>query len=149
MNFSLVTLLGVTSAIPSGVLAQSAPVGADAEHSAPMCNIRNWGAVDETWLNDGISYLKKHGGTCNSPANSGANGCTRVSCENDSAIFLCNDNNYAINPPCSDVADMTTNIMKSCVRSTQNAWVITGQQFYYGDAEGANGYNVIVRDSSC
>lgn len=40
--------------------------------------------------------------------------CDRVSCSYGSAIYLCNGNAVAINPPCSVVADFALSVKNTC-----------------------------------
>lgn len=52
-----------------------------------FCN--NFGAADVGAILEGVSYLRRLGGSANMKA--GPRVCSRVSCSYDSAIYLCND----------------------------------------------------------
>ncbi|KAH7311052.1 hypothetical protein BKA65DRAFT_413350 [Rhexocercosporidium sp. MPI-PUGE-AT-0058] len=69
-----------------------------------------------------------------------ARSCTKLSCENEAAIVLCNDNKYAIAPNCGYLASYAQDIYNRCQRWDfgWRDWVSGGQKF------DTDNYNVIV-----
>ncbi|EHK21758.1 uncharacterized protein TRIVIDRAFT_70771 [Trichoderma virens Gv29-8] len=89
-------LLGVTSAV-----AASYKTGADKDAISWAPLSRNCNVFKETYqinVYDGINYLYAIGnGGCTAPA--GWGGCIRTTCNNNAAIFLCNDHPTSITVP--------------------------------------------------
>lgn len=50
------------------------------------------------------------------PAGNGRGGCSRVSCQDDSGIWLCNDENVEIRLPCSEVGSAALELSNVCYR---------------------------------
>lgn len=57
------------------------------------------------------------------PASNGHGGCSRVSCKDYSAIWLCNDEDVEIRLPCSEVASAALELSNVCY------WVVSHEHY--------------------
>ncbi|CAK7215520.1 hypothetical protein SBRCBS47491_002509 [Sporothrix bragantina] len=83
--------------------------------------------VDVAPIDVGIKDLYNIGsGTCNAPAGApGAGGCTRLTCSDNASIWLCNDNDFAVEIPCTLIADNAVQLLIECQTTTyagDNTW---------------------------
>jgi hypothetical protein len=97
-----------------------------------------------------IKYLKSLSGNCGVNARS----CARISCSWTDAIWLCNDNDYYIQPSCKYLADYAGNIIGKCQNVQQRgckSCAIGGYNHYVnGQQFDTDHYNVIVsREIDC
>jgi len=104
----------------------------------PICNVDGFSFASVWRIQQGVSYLNGQG-RCSVNAKT----CARVSCSWDSAIYLCNDNDYYIEPACPYIASYAADIINTCQYYYAKRWVVTGQEF------DSDGYNVVVRGDSC
>ncbi|KAH6679576.1 hypothetical protein B0J14DRAFT_558889 [Halenospora varia] len=75
----------------------------------------DWGRADKYAIEDGIKYLNrvaKTGRKCD--VGLGPGNCVRISCSYNSAIYLCNDNNYGMEPNCDYIASYAQNLLNRC-----------------------------------
>ncbi|RAL15910.1 uncharacterized protein BO97DRAFT_421158 [Aspergillus homomorphus CBS 101889] len=104
-----------------------------------LCNIE--GDHSDTaihpWIIKGIQYLLALDGVCKVGA--GPCTCARISCSYDSAIYLCNDNAWAIQPEGSYLATYAEHIMIQC---------FDGQYINEKEFDSDN-YNVVVAGDLC
>ncbi|KXH67634.1 hypothetical protein CSAL01_07888 [Colletotrichum salicis] len=87
----------------------SSPIEARQAYSQ-TCGAGRWGLLSQIDIQTGINYLYNVG-RCIVQARQ----CIRTTCDQDSAIAWCNDNTYAIDVPCSTVADFASLAMWECV----------------------------------
>ncbi|KUJ24691.1 uncharacterized protein LY89DRAFT_727709 [Mollisia scopiformis] len=96
---------------------------------------QNWQWTLYSPIDAGIKYLKNLQGGCAV----GARSCVRISCSYNGAIYLCNDNNYAIAPSCYYLATYAEDISRDC-------WIRWHWKAYVGGQEfDTDNYNVVVR----
>ncbi|CAK7203991.1 hypothetical protein SEUCBS139899_006742 [Sporothrix eucalyptigena] len=124
------------------------------ENPSPVSSNYNCGygvLVDVTPIDAGIKDLYNIGsGTCNAPAGApGAGGCTRLTCTDDASIWLCNDNDFAVEIPCTLIADNAVQLLIECQTTTYaggNTWdsTVRGQIFA---SDGT--WNVIINENTC
>ncbi|KAH7180056.1 uncharacterized protein B0J16DRAFT_387884 [Fusarium flagelliforme] len=107
----------------------------------------NFPAAREKPIRIGINYLRGIRGPLTVRAGPGA--CDRVSCSDDAAIFICNDNRTPFRIPTWDhVANAAAACNNECREfcfgcGIDTAWYTAGQRFH--DAN----FNVIVRKHGC
>ncbi|KAL1888271.1 hypothetical protein Sste5346_009663 [Sporothrix stenoceras] len=107
--------------------------------------------VDVAPIDAGIKDLYNIGtGTCNAPAGApGAGGCTRLTCSDNASIWLCNDNDFAVEIPCELIADNAVQLLIECQTTTYvggNTWSSTVRgQIFSGD----HTWNVIINQNTC
>ncbi|KAK0652516.1 hypothetical protein B0T16DRAFT_454878 [Cercophora newfieldiana] len=90
-----------------------------------------------TYDADGIlQWLDDKGGDCVTEAKT----CTRHACYDTSAVYVCNDNNYAISQKCADVADFGRAIIGNCCNTRSTS----GQHF-----SDSQGFNIVVGYGNC
>ncbi|KAH9211540.1 hypothetical protein DL95DRAFT_273799, partial [Leptodontidium sp. 2 PMI_412] len=99
-----------------------------------------WVGVRLRTLSESINSLLLLLGTIRKRCPVNALSCTRPRCENETAIVLCNDNNYAITPNCGYLASYAQDIYDRCRRWDfgWGDWVSGGQEF------DTDRYNIIV-----
>lgn len=107
--------------------------------------------VDVAPIDAGIKDLYNIGtGTCNAPAGApGAGGCTRLTCSDNASIWLCNDNDFAVEIPCNLIADNAVQLLIDCQTTTYaggSTWdsTVRGQIF-----SGDHTWNVIINENTC
>ena len=95
-------------------------------------------------------YLRGKGGCCGAYLGANANGknCQRMSCQYGSEIYVCNDNDYAINIPWDTLADYAEAVVndprKECNWHEDHYEGGTkGQDLTLGQAFDANGWLVL------
>ncbi|KAI1854224.1 hypothetical protein JX266_001365 [Neoarthrinium moseri] len=98
------------------------------------------------YVNDNIASLKGYNDADNKCLAPKHTECWRVACQWCSAIFVCNHNDYDINPSCGRVADLAQDIVNQChTHPKHNAFhYAEGRQ----DVDGEN-WSVRVADSDC
>jgi hypothetical protein len=107
----------------------------------PICNIPDYRGASRDRTQSNIEYLQRHGGECGAAA--GPKICTRVACQYSSAIFVCNDNDHAVGPHCSDVVDLAQDILNSCTYRNGRNHETQGQEF------NTDGWNVVIGQQHC
>lgn len=85
-------------------------------------------------------YLDVQAETCS--ISTGPNVCTRLACINTSAVYLCNDNDFAIEPACNYLATYIEDIVNTCHSGDWTGGALSGQEF------DTDGYNVVVGKSN-
>lgn len=78
----------------------------DPDHPIPG---QPWRRAFVGWIKGGISYLQKRD-LCIAPAHT----CIRISCDLSSGIWLCNDNDYEIQPKCDYIASYAQDLLDHC-----------------------------------
>ncbi|KAJ4129087.1 hypothetical protein NW768_007618 [Fusarium equiseti] len=107
----------------------------------------NFPAAREKPIHKGINYLRGLRGSLTVRA--GPRVCDRISCDEDAAIFICNDNRTPFYIPTWDhVANAAAACNNECRRfcfgcGIDTAWYTAGQRFH--DAN----FNVIIREHKC
>lgn len=105
-------------------------------------------------IQGGIQYLQgvaAQGITCGVGAagtnavNKLSRNCVRISCSDDSAIFLCNDNGYIIQPNCAYIASYAQDLINSC---THYPWFVA-TAYVCGQEFDTDNYNVVVSYDRC
>ncbi|KAI0468973.1 hypothetical protein F4859DRAFT_192534 [Xylaria cf. heliscus] len=81
--------------------------------------------------------IAKMAGTC--AVAGGPRVCTVLTCTNNAAVWLCNDNTWAISPTCSYLATYVTDIVGTCCQDYYH-----GHRFCRGQEFDSDNYNVIV-----
>ncbi|KAH8901145.1 hypothetical protein GQ53DRAFT_740248 [Thozetella sp. PMI_491] len=97
----------------------------------------------------GIQYLYKIGNAdCVAPAGKpGAGGCSRVSCSDNSGIWLCNDQSFETHIPCTLIADNAVEILIQC-QYTNYAGGNTWNSFVRGQIFSTDrGWNTIINSA--
>lgn len=105
------------------------------------CGVGGNGPAENTYLQDGIDHLNSvtdH--PCIMEAGPGV--CTRVSCSDDTAIWVCNDNSYEIQHSCPDLATYAVDIRAKCHSYTVEM-TIRGEEYDSGN------FHVVVGGDSC
>jgi hypothetical protein len=108
------------------------------QNGAPLClPIAEWGWLwaqgPATYKN--VDFLSSLSFGCGVPART----CVRIACQQQSAIYLCNDNYYGLNLSCLALASNADNVCQKCGFTLGNEWFCGGQEFNGGN------FNVIVR----
>ncbi|KAK0119329.1 hypothetical protein ONS95_008171 [Cadophora gregata] len=80
-------------------------------------NGQNWNRANQGAIREGIAYLRRGSMACWINPHS----CSRISCSWDSAIYLCNNNNYRFGHPCFQIADYAQAILDKC-QYKKNLW---------------------------
>lgn len=108
------------------------------------CNDARYKAAKADTIIDGITHLNKKamkGATCKAKKQS----CSRVSCSYNSAIFLCNENDFSIAPECKLVADYAFKVIQDCKYPLPpKGLYVNGQHF-----NESGSWNVVVRHDKC
>ncbi|QPH03819.1 hypothetical protein C2857_000195 [Epichloe festucae Fl1] len=112
----------------------------------PDCDYGKW--TQKTKAQDGINYLKdSRGGNmmCGAPpADERGGGCSRVSCDKSTQIWLCNDTENEIELPCREVGKAAQELTDTCWWAQPGGMYLTrGQMFTTAT------WNVIVKDHGC
>lgn len=99
------------------------------------------GKADEgpavTLIQQQSDYLKGLSGPCNVGA--GPQVCSRISCSDNAAVWLCNDNADAIGPQCSSLASYVDDIANDCQEERHHGHITARGQVFDTD-----NFNVIV-----
>ncbi|KAG4431436.1 hypothetical protein IFR05_013086 [Cadophora sp. M221] len=112
-------------------------------NDCPLCP--EWSYAFNYRIQEGISYLNKVKGTCNTDGHH----CVRISCSWHSAIHLCNDMNEHVELPCNWVSTFANDIVTDprCQDPENARWdhdMSNGQQW-----AGNRAYNVFVAWANC
>ncbi|EPE28261.1 hypothetical protein GLAREA_09381 [Glarea lozoyensis ATCC 20868] len=95
-------------------------------------NAQGWKYASTDRIQEGIRYLQRF-----DICDVGPRTCNQISCSYDSAIILCNDNNYGIRPNCRYIASYATDLVTWC--NWEMFTQVCGQEF------DTDHYNVVVR----
>ena len=134
----------IRSIDPDYVANYTDPNGRELEKRTSTLICGNYATASYSTIGSGAGGLIKDlallGGTCAVPA--GQHSCSRISCRDTSAIYLCNDNENEIAPSCNDLSKYASAISNACSGSSSSAF--SGQQFNDDDV-----YNVVVAYGNC
>ncbi|KAI0123752.1 hypothetical protein BJ170DRAFT_93467 [Xylariales sp. AK1849] len=115
----------------------------------PFCDIPGWSYGSDNYFKLDIDYLKSHkdhsGQPSHCPANPGPVGhgrCTRVACQNNAGIFVCNDLDVQVTPMCALVGEYADWIIGNCSDGLIKSHT-QGQIF------DTDGWNVILASEPC
>jgi hypothetical protein len=81
------------------------------DQESQNCNVHRWGLLAQFDISAGLSTLHNTD-RCIVQARQ----CIRTTCHGNSAIVWCNDNHYALNYPCSTIANMAFNAQWGCYK---------------------------------
>ncbi|KAK4449043.1 hypothetical protein QBC34DRAFT_380525 [Podospora aff. communis PSN243] len=107
-----------------------------------FCN--NFGKASVAAIRDGVSYLR---GVPGIPTNGpGPGACGRVSCSYNSAIYWCNDNNFAKSVTWDGIANSAYRITEVCPHTKRGSYPypqVSGQNFELSK------WNTLVKEEPC
>jgi hypothetical protein len=103
----------------------------------------NWQNTGMEYINAGIYYLTNLNGRLGMPPKS----CSRISCSYNSAIYLCNDNDYHIEPASAYIASYAKDLVDLCTTGSFDKF--PKYRYTGGQEFGNDGYNVIVKHDNC
>ncbi|PVH84403.1 hypothetical protein DL98DRAFT_568950 [Cadophora sp. DSE1049] len=139
-SFKLADLAGIQRRTPSVDLEQFAKRYATDLHCLPVDG-QTWTGADITAISEGVAYLREGWKMCSVPGRT----CGRVSCSWNSAIYICNNKDEAINPTCDLIAAFAKVMADKCrVRRGVFQHDVTGGQFWDND-----NWNVIIHSDRC
>ncbi|KAH6681849.1 hypothetical protein B0J14DRAFT_680008 [Halenospora varia] len=102
-----------------------------------------WEPAQEARIREGINYLRGLNGVCWVDRIH----CTRISCSYDAGIYLCNDNDYPIQPSCTYLASYADDIANACV--TYHKFFNGIRRYTCGQFFDTDNYNVCVHGDEC
>lgn len=109
------------------------------------CGFGDW--ADRDVIRDGIRYLRtKYDGRMQcgaSPGSIGHGSCSRVSCDRNGGIWLCNDNDFHLTVPCKTVGAVAERLWTQCYQMDGSETYVKGQLFT------TENWNVIIRKTDC
>ncbi|KAK4213210.1 hypothetical protein QBC37DRAFT_464315 [Rhypophila decipiens] len=136
---------------PNGVAADLQSANVTSEATGPLvkrdgliCDVGE--RISNPWLGcgEGYNYLRDLNGYCGAPA--GWGGCSRVSCSNNCAVRLCNDNPFPISVWCGNLAGDMAYVINSCMKSVGSLVTTSHGQVFRSMAPG---WNTIVSKQGC
>jgi hypothetical protein len=110
----------------------------------PEClPIWTWGwdvCLSRAILNNNVYLQRLDGGVANCGVGAGPAACVRIACQEQAAIWLCNDNDYPLTLRCYDMAYYSLGIVNYCPFTIYNGDLYCGGQWF-----DERKFNIIVR----
>ncbi|KAI0967769.1 hypothetical protein F4678DRAFT_465024 [Xylaria arbuscula] len=126
-------------AYPQDIQARGNQLQERGSKTGIICNVGGESTYGPYTTNaqDSGNKLSELGGTCG--VGSGPRVCAVLTCTRNAAVWLCNDNDHPIAPPCSSLASYVDDIVGACGKTYDH-----GSKYCRGQEFDSDGYNVIV-----
>ncbi|PVH84266.1 hypothetical protein DL98DRAFT_584834 [Cadophora sp. DSE1049] len=101
---------------------------------------QNWSPAPVNQAQSATDFLKATTAICAVRATS----CVRVSCVDQAAVYLCNNNNYEFRPTCFKISGYAQALVDQCPTASQGGGRVVG-----GQAWDNENWNVFIREEDC